>query len=157
MRLHTEKHPDFLGFLFVQSNVRATPFATPRWACSPSSWHLDLLKIADRPLFKFAVPIPALRGFLPGFLFQSDGLHIQPLPPHRPPATGWWRRCCSPRSAGLSPQVVDNLYWLGRYAERAEGTARLLTVVDDFAEDNSSTPGRRAPAPPKRCCRRWPR
>ncbi|MFT4227829.1 circularly permuted type 2 ATP-grasp protein [Micropruina sp.] len=51
------------------------------------------------------------------------------------------------RSAGLSPRVVDNLYWLGRYAERAEGTARLLTVVDDFAEDNSHrtwTPGARA-------------
>ncbi|MFT3971355.1 MAG: circularly permuted type 2 ATP-grasp protein [Micropruina sp.] len=51
------------------------------------------------------------------------------------------------RSAGLSPRVADNLYWLGRYAERAEGTARLLTVVDDFAEDNSSrtwTPGDQA-------------
>ena len=51
------------------------------------------------------------------------------------------------RSVGLSPRVADNLYWLGRYAERAEGTARLLTVVDDFAEDNSNrtwTPGARA-------------
>ena len=48
------------------------------------------------------------------------------------------------RAAGLTPRVADNLYWLGRYAERAEGTARLLKVVDDFAEDNSSrigTPG----------------
>ena len=48
------------------------------------------------------------------------------------------------RAGGLSPRVADNLYWMGRYAERAEGTARLLKVVDDFAEDNSgstATPG----------------
>ncbi len=48
------------------------------------------------------------------------------------------------RAAGLTPRVADNLYWMARYAERAEGTARLLKVVDDFAEDNSSrigTPG----------------
>ncbi|MFT4296911.1 MAG: circularly permuted type 2 ATP-grasp protein [Micropruina sp.] len=48
------------------------------------------------------------------------------------------------RASGLSPRVSDNLYWMGRYAERAEGTARLLKVVDDFAEDNSTlvgTPG----------------
>ncbi|MFT4217873.1 MAG: circularly permuted type 2 ATP-grasp protein [Micropruina sp.] len=48
------------------------------------------------------------------------------------------------RTAGLTPRVSDNLFWMGRYAERAEGTARLLKVVDDFAEDNSSqvgTPG----------------
>lgn len=51
------------------------------------------------------------------------------------------------RATGLSPRVADNLFWMGRYAERAEGTARLLMVVDDFAEDNSSrtgTPGSRA-------------
>ncbi|MFT3860117.1 circularly permuted type 2 ATP-grasp protein [Micropruina sp.] len=51
------------------------------------------------------------------------------------------------RANGLPPRVADNLYWMGRYAERAEGTARLLKVVDDFAEDNSSlrgTPGSRA-------------
>ena len=46
-----------------------------------------------------------------------------------------------PRATGLSPRVADNLYWMGRYAERAEGTARLLKVADDFAEDHSSRPG----------------
>ena len=52
-----------------------------------------------------------------------------------------------PRAYGLSPRVADNLYWMGRYAERAEATARLLKVADDFAEDNSSrtgTPGSKA-------------
>lgn len=45
------------------------------------------------------------------------------------------------RATGLSPRVADNLYWMGRYAERAEGTARLLKVVDDSAEDNVSRTG----------------
>ncbi|MBK8460589.1 MAG: circularly permuted type 2 ATP-grasp protein [Micropruina sp.] len=48
------------------------------------------------------------------------------------------------RASGLAPRVADNLYWLGRYAERAEGTSRLIKVTDDFAEDHSarpSTPG----------------
>ena len=45
------------------------------------------------------------------------------------------------RATGLSPRVADNLYGMGRYAERAEGTARLLKVADDFAEDHSSRPG----------------
>ncbi len=66
------------------------------------------------------------------------------------PSVGRARRLGLPpvtRAYGLSPRVADNLYWMGRYAERAEGTARLLKVVDDFAEDNSSrtgTPGARA-------------
>ncbi|WP_052462292.1 circularly permuted type 2 ATP-grasp protein [Nigerium massiliense] len=41
----------------------------------------------------------------------------------------------------LTPRVADNLYWLGRYAERAEGTTRLLLVADDLAEDHSARPG----------------
>ena len=45
------------------------------------------------------------------------------------------------QATGLSPRVADNLYWMARYAERAEGTARLLKVADDFAEDHSSRPG----------------
>lgn len=44
------------------------------------------------------------------------------------------------RTTGLAPRVADNLFWMGRYAERAEGTARLLMVTDDFAEDHSARP-----------------
>ena len=35
----------------------------------------------------------------------------------------------SPTRAISSPRVLSDLFWLGRYAERAESTARLLTVT----------------------------
>ncbi|WP_029107463.1 circularly permuted type 2 ATP-grasp protein [Mycobacterium sp. URHD0025] len=35
----------------------------------------------------------------------------------------------SPTGAVSSPRVLADLFWMGRYAERAEGTARLLTVT----------------------------
>lgn len=35
----------------------------------------------------------------------------------------------SPTRAVSSPRVLSDLFWLGRYAERAESTARLLTVI----------------------------
>ncbi len=40
----------------------------------------------------------------------------------------------------LPPRVGENLFWLGRYAERAEDAVRLLRVVDDLAEDWSLRP-----------------
>ena len=61
-----------------------------------------------------------------------------------PGTVGGERRLSVPpiaRATALPPRVADNLYWVGRYAERAEGTARLLKVADDFAEDHSSRPG----------------
>jgi uncharacterized circularly permuted ATP-grasp superfamily protein/uncharacterized alpha-E superfamily protein len=33
------------------------------------------------------------------------------------------------RSGGLASRVAENLYWVGRYAERGEGVARLLRTV----------------------------
>ena len=33
--------------------------------------------------------------------------------------------------AGLSQRAVENLFWVGRYAERAEAVARLLRAIDD--------------------------
>ena len=44
-------------------------------------------------------------------------------------------------AAALSPRVAENLFWLGRYAERAEDTVRLVRVVDELGEDWSSRPG----------------
>ncbi len=44
-------------------------------------------------------------------------------------------------SNGLSPRVAEDLFWLGRYAERTEGTARLLRVADDLMEDFATRHG----------------
>lgn len=46
----------------------------------------------------------------------------------------------SPLTPALAPRVAEDLFWLGRYAERAEDTARLLRVVDDLAEDHGRRP-----------------
>jgi uncharacterized alpha-E superfamily protein len=40
----------------------------------------------------------------------------------------------------LSPRVAADMFWLGRYAERAEGTARLLRAVTDRWADFQSSP-----------------
>jgi uncharacterized alpha-E superfamily protein len=37
----------------------------------------------------------------------------------------------SPTRAVSSPRVLSDMFWMGRYAERAEGTARLLIVTRD--------------------------
>ncbi len=50
-----------------------------------------------------------------------------------------------PRPRGLaialSNRSAEDLYWFGRYAERAEATARLLLVADDLVEDHLNRPG----------------
>ena len=51
------------------------------------------------------------------------------------------------RLPGLTPRTASNLYWLGRYAERAEVGARLLMVADNLVEDHhrrTGTPGHAA-------------
>jgi uncharacterized circularly permuted ATP-grasp superfamily protein/uncharacterized alpha-E superfamily protein len=45
------------------------------------------------------------------------------------------------RAAGLSARGAEDMFWLGRYAERAEDAARLLRVVADLAADHSLRPG----------------
>ena len=43
-----------------------------------------------------------------------------------------------------TPRGADNLYWFGRYTERADGMTRLLAVANDLAADHSmhtGTPG----------------
>jgi len=54
----------------------------------------------------------------------------------------------SPRrpATGISPRTAENLYWMGRYAERAEDQVRVLRVVvdrwDDFHRRPASVGGR---------------
>jgi uncharacterized circularly permuted ATP-grasp superfamily protein/uncharacterized alpha-E superfamily protein len=40
-----------------------------------------------------------------------------------------------------STRAAEDLFWLGRYAERTEDAVRLLRVLDDLAEDWTSRPG----------------
>lgn len=40
-----------------------------------------------------------------------------------------------------APRVASDLYWLGRYAERAEAASRLLRVADDLVDDHADRPG----------------
>ncbi len=66
-----------------------------------------------------------------------ERLSVDPIPRPEP----------SRLSLAVAPRVADNLYWVGRYAERAEDLARLLRVSDDLVEDHSArvgTPGRAA-------------
>lgn len=41
---------------------------------------------------------------------------------------------------GISPRTAENLYWMGRYAERAEGQVRVLRAVADRWDDYHRTP-----------------
>ncbi|GAA4548183.1 circularly permuted type 2 ATP-grasp protein [Pseudonocardia xishanensis] len=43
-------------------------------------------------------------------------------------------------AGGVSPRVAEDLFWLGRYSERAEDTARLLRAVTDRWGDFQNTP-----------------
>ncbi|HEY3736189.1 MAG TPA: circularly permuted type 2 ATP-grasp protein [Jatrophihabitans sp.] len=38
-------------------------------------------------------------------------------------------------AAAVSPRVAETLFWLGRYAERAEDVSRLIAVADNLARD----------------------
>jgi uncharacterized alpha-E superfamily protein len=42
-------------------------------------------------------------------------------------------------AGGLPSRVADNLYWLGRYAERLEGTLRVLRCIITRMADEAST------------------
>ena len=91
----------------------------------------------------------------------SDGpvLHQSLLTP------GIGTRVSERTSNELPSRVADNLFWLGRYAERAEGVVRIMRVLvtqltDDTAAENPRTAGllmrllvpleilKKAPAPP---------
>ncbi|WP_435201595.1 circularly permuted type 2 ATP-grasp protein [Janibacter sp. GS2] len=43
--------------------------------------------------------------------------------------------------AAPAPRVASDLYWMGRYAERAESAARLLRVADNLVDDHAARSG----------------
>ncbi len=45
------------------------------------------------------------------------------------------------RASGLLPsRAADNLFWVGRYVERAEGTLRLVRAIINRSADNAAAP-----------------
>ncbi len=60
--------------------------------------------------------------------------------PHPVPDT--WLDAPPPgvRHGVVSPRMAEDLFWLGRYTERAEATARLLRAVRDRSGDFTHTP-----------------
>lgn len=66
---------------------------------------------------------------------------------HEP--SGWSRELLpgfATGNVGLSPRAAEDLFWLGRYAERAETGARLLLVADDLVADTMGRSGTTAAA-----------
>ncbi|HEY0186581.1 MAG TPA: circularly permuted type 2 ATP-grasp protein [Cellulomonas sp.] len=51
------------------------------------------------------------------------------------------RRRRHPGVSGISPRSAESLFWMGRYAERAGGTVRLLRAVSDRWDDHHRAPG----------------
>ena len=64
------------------------------------------------------------------------------------------RSSCSRGGSDLPSRVADNLFWLGRYAERAEGSARLLRGIL-VRLTRASRADRRRPSC-RACCRALP-
>ena len=59
----------------------------------------------------------------------------EPRVPLRP------RLVVTPAPARVAPRVAGTLFEIGRHAERAEATARLVRIADDLTEDHSSRQG----------------
>jgi uncharacterized circularly permuted ATP-grasp superfamily protein/uncharacterized alpha-E superfamily protein len=59
-----------------------------------------------------------------------------------PTVAPWVREATSSQILPMtdSPRVIEDMFWLGRYAERAEDTARLLRAVNDRWEDFHHSP-----------------
>lgn len=69
----------------------------------------------------------------------DSGDALPPLASARPGPEQLWVEGHDPRP--LPPRAADNLYWVGRYSERADATNRLLVVALDLSEDFGNRPG----------------
>lgn len=45
------------------------------------------------------------------------------------------------RNPGLSSRAAENMFWFGRYTERAESGARIAGITDGLVRDHASLPG----------------
>jgi uncharacterized circularly permuted ATP-grasp superfamily protein/uncharacterized alpha-E superfamily protein len=57
----------------------------------------------------------------------------QPAPTAAGPAEGAPVSSAAGGRAALGSRTAENIFWLGRYLERAEATARMLSILDDVA------------------------
>ncbi len=71
----------------------------------------------------------------------SKDTWVTPGPPK--PVTSSWHLLAAtqPESEILTSRAADNLFWAGRYLERAEGVARLLRTLLDGLWEEETTPG----------------
>jgi uncharacterized circularly permuted ATP-grasp superfamily protein/uncharacterized alpha-E superfamily protein len=79
---------------------------------------------------------PMVSGQRGGGSKDTWALSDTPLPPYVPRAHAEARR-----EVDVSSRAAEHLYWLGRYAERAENSARLLRAVLTRLTDPSAPPG----------------
>lgn len=126
-------------------------------ACStaPSIVHDDLFP-HDLTLRTFAVASGSSYQVMPGGVGQvrtHDDLTERQTPPtskdvwirntRGAPTVEPWVREATPSQVlplTISPRVTEDMFWLGRYAERAEDTARLLRAVNDRWADFHNSP-----------------
>jgi uncharacterized alpha-E superfamily protein len=76
----------------------------------------------------------------------EDGVGLAPPAPV-PPGPRARSRREHPGVSGLSPRSAESLFWMGRYAERADGTVRALRALVDRWDDHHrrpASPGGRA-------------
>ncbi|HVE23931.1 MAG TPA: circularly permuted type 2 ATP-grasp protein [Sporichthya sp.] len=141
--------------------IEAEPYAwvvQEALACSTAPSVLaDDLNPADLTLRAFAVASGTTYQVMTGGLAQvkthHDGLTERQAPPtskdvwirntRGAPTVEPWVREATPSQVlplTISPRVTEDMFWMGRYAERAEDTARLLRAVNDRWADFHNSP-----------------
>jgi uncharacterized circularly permuted ATP-grasp superfamily protein/uncharacterized alpha-E superfamily protein len=149
------------GLAELRERIAAEPWA---WvgqeavACSTTPSVVgDGLHPRDLVLRAFSVATPTGYQVMTGALARIGGRPVNPAGAAAAPMTKdvWirntrgapvvapWVREATPSQMvplTLPPRVIENMFWLGRYAERAEDTARLLRPVLDRWGDFHGSP-----------------
>jgi uncharacterized circularly permuted ATP-grasp superfamily protein/uncharacterized alpha-E superfamily protein len=87
----------------------------------------------DPPLDRLGATADAI--VIQGAAGPIDEPAARPGPATAPTASASGPAALSPaeNQAALGSRTAENLFWLGRYLERAETTARMLSILDDVA------------------------
>lgn len=107
-----DRHSGLRMFVFAGPENRAHPCALTRYATSPRSRTISSGLgggIKDTWILQETVPLPSEHAII----------------------------IASPqRRIRLGSRIADHLFWMGRYAERAENTARILRVLHQIETEN---------------------